>query len=50
MEPNIPVGSEAGVASGMRRAKAGGEREERAGASGKWVAHYRDVHDDSKIH
>ncbi|MEK6409519.1 MAG: malate synthase [Acidobacteriota bacterium] len=44
MEPNIPVGSEAGVAEGMRKAKAGGEREQRAGASGKWVAHWKMVH------
>jgi malate synthase len=44
MEPNIPVGSAAGVASGMRRAKAGGEREQLAGASGKWVAHWKMVH------
>ena len=44
MEPNIPVGSVAGVADGMRRAKAGGEREQRAGASGKWVAHWKMVH------
>jgi malate synthase len=44
MEPNIPVGSEAGVAAGMRRAKAGGEREQLAGASGKWVAHWKMVH------
>ena len=44
MEPNIPVGSEAGVAAGMQRAKAGGEREQRAGASGKWVAHWKMVH------
>jgi malate synthase len=44
MEPNIPVGSEAGVASGMRRAKAGAEREQQAGASGKWVAHWKMVH------
>jgi malate synthase len=43
MEPNIPVGSEAGVADGMRKAKAGGEREQRAGASGKWVAHWKMV-------
>ncbi|MCC6743552.1 MAG: malate synthase, partial [Acidobacteria bacterium] len=28
MEPNIPVGSEAGVTAGMTRAKAGGEREQ----------------------
>src|SRR6202008_760777 len=44
MEPNIPVGSEAGVEAGMRRAKAGGEREQSAGASGKWVAHWKMVH------
>jgi malate synthase len=44
MEPNIPVGSEEGVAAGMRRAKAGGEREQLAGASGKWVAHWKMVH------
>jgi malate synthase len=44
MEPNIPVGSEAGVTAGMRRAKAGGEREQLAGASGKWVAHWKMVH------
>ena len=44
MEPNIPVGSEAGVASGMKRAVAGGEREQREGASGKWVAHWKMVH------
>jgi malate synthase len=44
MEPNIPVGSEAGVASGMKRAFAGAEREQQAGASGKWVAHWKMVH------
>jgi malate synthase len=44
MEPNIPVGSEAGVTAGMRKAKAGGEREQLAGASGKWVAHWKMVH------
>ena len=44
MEPNIPVGSAAGVADGMKRAVAGGEREQRAGASGKWVAHWKMVH------
>ena len=44
MEPNIPVGSEAGVAAGMKRAIAGAEREEREGASGKWVAHWKMVH------
>jgi len=44
MEPNIPVGSDAGVTAGMRRAKAGGKRELLAGASGKWVAHWKMVH------
>ena len=44
MEPNIPVGSEVGVAAGMKRALAGAEREQREGASGKWVAHWKMVH------
>ncbi len=44
MEPNIPVGSPAGVEQGMRRAVAGAEREQREGASGKWVAHWKMVH------
>lgn len=44
MEPNIPVGSEAGVAASMAKATAGAEREEREGASGKWVAHWKMVH------
>jgi malate synthase len=44
MEPNIPVGSARGVAEAMKRAVAGGEREQRAGASGKWVAHWKMVH------
>jgi malate synthase len=44
MEPNIPVGSEAGVTAGMKRAVAGAEREQREGASGKWVAHWKMVH------
>jgi len=44
MEPNIPVGSPAGVENGMKRAVAGAEREQRAGASGKWVAHWKMVH------
>jgi malate synthase len=44
MEPNIPVGSAAGVQAGMARAVAGGEREQREGASGKWVAHWKMVH------
>src|SRR5258707_10048355 len=43
MEPNIPVGSEAGVTSGMKRAALGAEREQREGASGKWVAHWKMV-------
>jgi malate synthase len=44
MEPNIPVGSPAGVAASMKRAVAGAEREQREGASGKWVAHWKMVH------
>jgi malate synthase len=44
MEPNIPVGSPEGVTAGMKRARAGAEREQREGASGKWVAHWRMVH------
>jgi len=44
MEPNIPVGSEKGVQDGMARAVAGAEREQREGASGKWVAHWKMVH------
>lgn len=44
MEPNIPVGSRRGVAEGMARAVAGAEREQAAGASGKWVAHWKMVH------
>jgi malate synthase len=44
MEPNIPVGTEAGVAAGMKRALAGAEREQKEGAAGKWVAHWKMVH------
>ena len=44
MEPNIPVGSAQGVAASMKRAVAGAEREQREGASGKWVAHWKMVH------
>jgi malate synthase len=44
MEPNIPVGSEQGVADSMKKAVAGGEREQQEGASGKWVAHWKMVH------
>ncbi len=44
MEPNIPVGSEEGVTDGMKRAVAGATREQREGASGKWVAHWKMVH------
>ncbi len=43
MEPNIPVGSEEGVAVSMKKAGAGAEREQREGASGKWVAHWKMV-------
>ena len=44
MEPNIPVGSSAGVRNSMARAVAGAEREQGEGASGKWVAHWKMVH------
>ena len=44
MEPNIPVGSPEGVANSMQKAVAGAEREQQAGASGKWVAHWKMVH------
>jgi len=44
MEPNIPVGSARGVAEAMERAVAGARREQEAGASGKWVAHWKMVH------
>ena len=43
MEPNIPVGSKEGVAASMEKAVAGAEREQRDGASGKWVAHWKMV-------
>jgi malate synthase len=44
MEPNIPVGSEAGVSASMEKALAGAAREQQEGASGKWVAHWKMVH------
>ncbi len=44
MEPNIPVGSQQGVTNSMAKAIAGAEREQREGASGKWVAHWKMVH------
>ncbi len=44
MEPNIPVGSEEGVNNSMKKALAGAKREQAAGASGKWVAHWKMVH------
>jgi malate synthase len=43
MEPNIPVGGENGVSESMKKAVAGANREQRAGASGKWVAHWKMV-------
>jgi len=43
MEPQIPVGSKAGVEAAMQRAVAGAAREQQAGASGKWVAHWKMV-------
>src|SRR4029453_14350036 len=52
--PHIPVGSKAGggarkeggggVDASMKRAVAGAEREQREGACGKWVAHWKMVH------
>ena len=44
MEPNIPVGSKAGITASMVKALAGAEREQSEGASGKWVAHWKMVH------
>lgn len=44
MEPNIPVGGEKGVKESMERALQGAKREQQAGASGKWVAHWKMVH------
>ncbi len=44
MEAQIPVGTERGVEAAMRKAVAGAEREQREGASGKWVAHWKMVH------
>ncbi|HYX34564.1 MAG TPA: hypothetical protein VE954_15795 [Oligoflexus sp.] len=44
MEPNIPVGTESAVKNAMVRAVAGAQREQDAGASGKWVAHWKMVH------
>ncbi len=44
MEPNIPVGSTDGISASMTKALAGAEREQRDGASGKWVAHWKMVH------
>ena len=44
MEPNIPVGSPEGVSASMAKAMTGAEREQRDGASGKWVAHWKMVH------
>ena len=44
MEPNIPVGSATGVSESMKKATLGAEREQREGASGKWVAHWKMVH------
>ena len=43
MEPNIPVGSAAGVEKAMKKATEGAAREQREGASGKWVAHWKMV-------
>ena len=44
MEPNIPVGSADGVRQSMEKAVGGAVREQKEGASGKWVAHWKMVH------
>jgi malate synthase len=44
MEHFIPVGSKEGISRSMEKAIAGAEREQKAGASGKWVAHWKMVH------
>jgi malate synthase len=44
MEAQIPVGSPDAVGAAMVKAVAGAEREQREGASGKWVAHWKMVH------
>ncbi len=44
MEAQIPVGAPGAVETAMRKAVAGAEREQREGASGKWVAHWKMVH------
>lgn len=44
MEAQIPVGAPRAVEAAMRKAVAGAEREQREGASGKWVAHWKMVH------
>jgi malate synthase len=43
MEPNIPVGSPEGISASMKKAIEGAQREQREGASGKWVAHWKMV-------
>ena len=42
--PIFPWDRTAGVQASMARAVAGAEREQREGASGKWVAHWKMVH------
>ncbi|HKJ81504.1 MAG TPA: hypothetical protein VJ954_05725 [Ignavibacteriaceae bacterium] len=44
MEANIPVGTKTGVAKSMEKAFAGAMLEQKRGASGKWVAHWKMVH------
>ena len=44
MEANIPVGSKTGVEKSMEKALAGAALEQKRGASGKWVAHWKMVH------
>ena len=42
--PTSPSARSAASQAGMKRAVAGAEREQREGASGKWVAHWKMVH------
>ncbi len=44
METNIPVGSKKGIEDSMAKALDGAIREQKEGASGKWVAHWKMVH------
>ena len=43
MESSVPVGSKEGVKNALERVKAGAQREQKAGASGKWSSHWKMV-------